>query len=148
MPTILASVISGAWPLLLAAAVFVIGYGQGQDKAKADYAAAEAKRIYYADKNAQAASIQYIDRIRYIKDKRIAKKITHSDRVMLPADYRVQHDAAAQPDASPTDNANAAPIAAAALADTVSNNYAICHENAAKLSAMQDWARSLHRGAE
>ena len=148
MPTILASIISGAWPLVLAAAVFVIGYGQGQDKAKADYAAAEVKRIYYTDKNAQAASIQYIDRIRYIKDKQIAKKITHSDRVMLPADYRVQHDAAAQPDASPTDNANAAPIAAAAFADTVSNNYATCHDNAAKLTALQDWARSLHRGAE
>ena len=147
MPTILASIISGAWPLVLAAAVFVIGYGQGQDKAKADYAAAEAKRIYYADKNAQAASIQYIDRIRYIKDKQIAKKITHSDRVMLPADYRVQHDAAAQPDA-PAGAANAAAVAAAAFADTVSNNYATCHDNAAKLTALQDWARSLHRGAE
>ena len=147
MPTILASVISGAWPLLLAAAVFVIGYGQGQDKAKADYAAAEAKRIYYADKNAQAASIQYIDRIRYIKDKQIAKKITHSDRVMLPADYRVQHDSSANPDA-PAGAANAAAVAAAAFADTVSNNYATCHDNAAKLTALQDWARSLHRGAE
>ena len=147
MPTILASIISGAWPLVLAAAVFVIGYGQGQDKAKADYAAAEVKRIYYADKNAQAASIQYIDRIRYIKDKQIAKKITHSDRVMLPADYRVQHDAAAQPDA-PAGAANAAAVAAAAFADTVSNNYATCHDNAAKLTALQDWARSLHRGAE
>ena len=147
MPTILASIISGAWPLVLAAAVFVIGYGQGQDKAKADYAAAEAKRIYYADKNAQAASIQYIDRIRYIKDKQIAKKITHSDRVMLPADYRVQHDAATHPDAT-AGAANAAPIAAAAFADTVSNNYAACHDNAAKLTALQDWARSLHRGAE
>ena len=147
MPTILASIISGAWPLVLAAAVFVIGYGQGQDKAKADYAAAEVKRIYYTDKNAQAASIQYIDRIRYIKDKQIAKKITHSDRVMLPADYRVQHDAAAQPDA-PAGAANAAAVAAAAFADTVSNNYATCHDNAAKLTALQDWARSLHRGAE
>lgn len=147
MPTILASIISGAWPLLLAAAVFVIGYGQGQDKAKADYAAAEVKRIYYADKNAQASAIQYIDRIRYIKDKQIAKKITHSDRVMLPADYRVQHDAAAQPDA-PAGAANAAAVAAAAFADTVSNNYATCHDNAAKLTALQDWARSLHRGAE
>lgn len=147
MPTILASIISGAWPLVLAAAVFVIGYGQGQDKAKADYAAAEVKRIYYADKNAKAASIQYIDRIRYIKDKQIAKKITHSDRVMLPADYRVQHDAAAQPDA-PAGAANAAAVAAAAFADTVSNNYATCHDNAAKLTALQDWARSLHRGAE
>ena len=147
MPTILASVISGAWPLLLAAAVFVIGYGQGQDKAKADYAAAEVKRIYYTDKNAQAASIQYIDRIRYIKDKQIAKKITHSDRVMLPADYRVQHDAAAQPDA-PAGAANAAAVAAAAFADTVSNNYAACHDNAAKLTALQDWVRSLQDGTE
>ena len=147
MPKILASIISGAWPLLLAVAVFAIGYGQGQDKAKADYAAAEVKRIYYADKNAQASAIQYIDRIRYIKDKQIAKKITHSDRVMLPADYRVQHDAAAQPDA-PAGAANAAAVAAAAFADTVSNNYATCHDNAAKLTALQDWARSLHRGAE
>ena len=57
MPTIIASIISGAWPLLLAVAVFAIGYGQGQDKAKADYAAAEVKRIYYADKNAQAAAL-------------------------------------------------------------------------------------------
>ena len=62
---------------------------------------------------------------------------------MLPADYRVQHDAAAQPDASPTDNANAAPIAAAAFADTVGNNYATCHDNAAKLTALQGWVRSL-----
>ena len=147
MPTILASIISGAWPLLLAAAVFVIGYGQGQDKAKADYAAAEVKRIYYADKNAQASAIQYIDRIRYIKDKQIAKKITHSDRVMLPADYRVQHDAAAKPDA-PAGAANAAPVAAAAFADTVSNNYATCHDNAAKLTALQDWVRSLQDGTE
>jgi len=45
MPTIIASIISGAWPLLLAVAVFAIGYGQGQDKAKADYAAAEDKSI-------------------------------------------------------------------------------------------------------
>ena len=147
MPTIIASIIGGAWTLLLAVAVFAIGYGQGQDKAKADYAADEAKRIYYTDKNAQAASIQYIDRIRYIKDKQIAKKITHSDRVMLPADYRVQHDAAANPDA-PAGAANAAAVAAAAFADTVSNNYATCHDNAAKLTALQDWARSLHRGAE
>ena len=66
---------------------------------------------------------------------------------MLPADYRVQHDAAAQPDA-PAGAANAAPIAAAAFADTVSNNYATCHDNAARLTALQDWARSLHRGAE
>ena len=147
MPTIIASIISGAWPLLLAVAVFAIGYGQGQDKAKADYAAAEVKRIYYADKNAQAASIQYIYRIRYIKDKQIAKKITHSDRVMLPADYRVQHDAAAHPDA-PAGAANASPVAAAAFADTVSNNYATCHDNAAKLTALQDWARSLQDGTE
>ena len=147
MPTILASIISGAWPLVLAAAVFVIGYGQGQDKAKADYAAAEVKRIYYADKNAQASAIQYIDRIRYIKDKQIAKKITHSDRVMLPADYRVQHDAAAQPDA-PAGAANAAAVAAAAFADTVSNNYAACHDNAAKLTALQGWVRSLQDGTE
>lgn len=66
MPTIIASIISGAWPLLLAVAVFAIGYGQGQDKAKADYAAAEVKRIYYADKNAQAAAIQYRDRVKLI----------------------------------------------------------------------------------
>ena len=51
MPTTIASIIGGAWPLLLAVAVFAIGYGQGQDKA--DYAAAEVKRIYYADKTAR-----------------------------------------------------------------------------------------------
>lgn len=147
MPTIIASIIGGAWPLLLAVAVFAIGYGQGQDKAKADYAAAEVKRIYYADKNAQASAIQYRDRVKYIKDKQIAKKITHSDSIMLPADYRVQHDSAAQPDA-PAGAANAAAVAAAAFADTVSNNYATCHDNAAKLTALQDWARSLQDGTE
>ena len=85
MPTIIASIIGGAWPLLLAVAVFAIGYGQGQDKAKAD---------------------------------------------------------------APAGAANAAAVAAAAFADTVSNNYATCHDNAAKLTALQDWARSLQGGTE
>ena len=144
MPTILVSVLSGAWPLLLAAAVFAIGYGQGEDKAKADYAAAEAKRIFVSDKNARAESIHYLDLVKYLKAKQIeVKKITHSDSIVLPADYRVQHDAAAQPDAIPTGAANAAPIAAAAFADTVSNNYATCHDNAAKLTALQAWVKSL-----
>ena len=129
--------------LLFAAAVFVIGYGQGEAKAKADYTAAEAKRIFVADKNARAESIHYIDRIKYIKAKQIAQKITHSDSIELPADYRVRHDAAAQPDSIPTGAANAAPVAAAAFADTVSNNYAACHDNAAKLTALQAWAKSL-----
>ena len=44
--------------------------------------------------------------------------------------------------------ANASPVAAAAFADTVGNNYATCHDNAAKLTALQDWARSLQGGAE
>ena len=148
MPTILVSVLSGAWPLLLAAAVFAIGYGQGEAKAKSDYTTAEAKRIFVADKNARAESIHYLDRIRYIKDKQIAQKITHSDSIVLPADYRVQHDTAAQPDATPAGNANAAPVAAAAFADTVSNNYAACHDNAAKLTALQAWVKSLQRGSE
>ena len=66
---------------------------------------------------------------------------------MLPDDYRVQHDSAAQPDA-PAGAANASPVAAAAFADTVGNNYATCHDNAAKLTALQDWARSLQDGTE
>lgn len=143
MPTILALVLSGAWSLLFAAAVFVIGYGQGEAKAKSDYTTAEAKRIFVADKNARAESIHYIDRIKYIKAKQIAQKITHSDSIVLPADYRVQHDLAAVPDSIPTGAANAAPIAAADFADTVSNNYAACHDNAAKLTALQAWVKSL-----
>ena len=144
MPTILVSVLSGAWPLLLAAAVFVIGYGQGEAKAKADYTAAEAKRIFVADKNARAESIHYIDRVKYIKAKQIeAKQINHSDSIVLPADYRVQHDLAAIPDSVSTGIADAAPVAAATLADTVSNNYATCNDNAAKLTALQAWVKSL-----
>lgn len=90
--------------------------------------------------------IQYIDRVKVIKEKGDA--IVREIPVFVPAGsgqlgggFRLLHDAAANggpvPDAAGI--AHAAPVPAQDVAATVLVNYPGAHETAARLTALQDW---------
>ena len=59
----------------------------------------------------------------------------------LPSNFRLFHDAAADPFSQATGTADAAPVETQALADTISTNYSSCNQNSATLEALQDWVR-------
>jgi len=63
------------------------------------------------------------------------------DACPIDGSFRLLHDASvhqrAVPDAA--NFVNAAPVAVDAAAATVVANYGTCHENAARLTALQDW---------
>ncbi len=90
--------------------------------------------------------IQYIDRVKVIKEKGDA--IVREIPVFVPAGsgqlgggFRLLHDAAANggpvPDAAGI--AHAAPVPAQDVAATVLVNYPSAHKTAARLTALQDW---------
>ena len=57
----------------------------------------------------------------------------------LSGDFRLFHDAAADPFSKATGTADAVPVET--LADTLSANYSSCNQNSATLEALQDWVR-------
>jgi hypothetical protein len=57
----------------------------------------------------------------------------------LSGDFRLFHDAAADPFSKATGTADAVPVET--LADTISANYSSCNQNSATLEALQDWVR-------
>lgn len=96
---------------------------------------------------------QYVDRVRVIHDttqtlqREIPSYVTPAtDRAfLLPVGFVRLHDAAASgvpalPAAGPAD-ATASDVAASTAASVITDNYGTCHENAAQLSALQDWIR-------
>ena len=60
----------------------------------------------------------------------------------LPGPFRLLHDAAASQSPLPETprGDDGAPVSPQAVAATVADNYATCHQNAARLSALQGWA--------
>jgi hypothetical protein len=98
------------------------------------------------DKVTTKVEIQYRDRVQTVKVKgdTIIKEIVHYvpiDSPDLPAGFRVLHDAAAEnelPD--PARIADAAPVPAATVAETVAANYTGCHANAVAIEEWQNWA--------
>ena len=57
----------------------------------------------------------------------------------LSGDFRLFHDAAADPFSKATGTADA--VSVETLADTISANYSSCNQNSATLEALQDWVR-------
>jgi hypothetical protein len=57
----------------------------------------------------------------------------------LSGDFRLFHDAAADPFSKATGTADA--VSVETLADTLSANYSSCNQNSATLEALQDWVR-------
>jgi len=80
--------------------------------------------------------------------KKVAKIQTKSREVLtnakiptasLSGDFRLFHDAAADPFSKATGTADA--VSVETLADTISANYSSCNQNSATLEALQDWVR-------
>ena len=57
----------------------------------------------------------------------------------LSGDFRLFHDAAADPFSKATGTADA--VSVETFADTLSANYSSCNQNSATLEALQDWVR-------
>lgn len=128
-------------------------YAAGQAKVRAEWDASiergrkEVERLRAeAGKVTVRTEVQYIDRVRVVKEKGDA--IVREVPVFVPAGtadigggFRLLHDAAAQggpvPDAAGI--AHAAAVPAQDLAATVIVNYTTAHEVAERLTSLQDW---------
>ena len=127
--------------------------GQASVQAKWDKSVARGKAEIERLRTAAAkvtvrTEIQYIDRVKVIREKgdaivREVPVFVPAGSPDLPGGFRLLHDAAAAggpvPDAAGI--ADAAPVPAQTAAATVTGNYAIAHETAARLTALQDWVR-------
>lgn len=126
--------------------------GQTNVQTKWDKAVAAAKLKADKEVSKQAAitgkvETKTVTLIRTIRErgKTITREVpvyVSSSDCPMSGGFRVLHDAAAEgtlPD--PADIPDAAPVAAQAVAATVSDNYTACHENAATLSGLQEWVR-------
>jgi len=146
----------GALVALLVGGLFfgagMAGYRRGAHSVQVKWDmehAAQAKRIAELEaRNAEVVTktvIEYRDRIQVVREKgeEIVREVTRyvpSDACPLPAGFRVLHDAAArgEPPEDPVGAiAAAAPVEAAAAAETVAANYQSCRETAERMIALQ-----------
>lgn len=138
---------------LLAAALVVFGWAKGAGNVQAEWDAATVKQsLAVADiKTKQAEATvkvvtEYVDRVQIIRraGETIIKEVTKyvpSDTCTLPAGFRLLHDtAAAGNDPDPAGIADAQPVPAQTLAETIAENYTACRLNAEQLNALQSWA--------
>ena len=88
------------------------------------------------------------DRVIYQDIIREVPKYVSSDLPLLPADFRVLHDAAATgsalPKAGDPARANAATVSPQDVADTVAENYSTCRIDSARLEALQRIIKSIN----
>ncbi len=147
----------------LAMAIFAIdhnGYRRGSEAVKVEwqkervaYIAALQKEQARQAQMVEKVVIEYRDRVKIVKEKgdEIVKLVPQYVRTscVLPGAWRVLHDSAAS-GGVPEDPAGA--IAAAdtveslAALETVAANYTACHENAARLTALQQLVVGLEKG--
>lgn len=90
---------------------------------------------------------KYVDRVQIVqgKSRTIIKEIpiyVKNDTCNLSGSFRLLHDSAVNnelPD--PTRIADAPTVAVETVAETIGENYGICHQNKETLTALQDWVR-------
>lgn len=92
------------------------------------------------------------DRVVYRDQIKEVEKYVPSTLPLLPADFRVYHDAAAAgvpiPAAGDTARADAAPVAPTTVAATIADNYAACRYDQERLEALQAIVRALTHDAQ
>lgn len=148
---------------LLAVALVGFGWVKGAGHVQAEWGAANAKQaaqvVAVKQRQAEAAVqvvTQYVDRIQVVREAgaAIVKEVPvyvspEADAAcVLSRGFVRLHDAAAAGRVpGPAGSADAAPagIALSAAAGTVADNYERCHENSAKLEALQDWIREMQQ---
>jgi hypothetical protein len=90
---------------------------------------------------------KYVDKIKLVHDQgeTIIKEVFHyvpSDTCILPAGFRLLHDAAASGELpNPARSADAQPVTAQDVATTIASNYQQSREIATQLEALQEWVR-------
>lgn len=139
---------------LFAAALFGAGWVKGSASVHTEWDTAISKQtVQVAQMKQHQAEItaevvtKYVDKIRFVHDQgeTIIKEVPHyvpSDTCILPAGFRLLHDAAASgelPDAARS--ADAQPVDAQTVAGTVAINYQQYHEIAAQLETLQEWVK-------
>lgn len=148
----------------LAVVVGVLGYGhvreregvqKGRQAVQAEWdAAVELGRAEVDRLKAAAGRVttkvetKYVDRIVTIREKgdaivREVPVFVPAGSCELPGGFRLLHDAAAAAGPVPeaAGIADAAPVPAQTATATVAGNYATCHEDAVRLTSLQEWAR-------
>lgn len=149
------------WPyrvlalILLAVALVGFGWVKGADQVHAEWDAAVLKQnltTARVQKKQAEATVQvvtkYIDRVRVVQvaGDTIIKEVPQyvpSDSCLLPAGFRVLHDAAASNAVpEPTRVANAPAVPAQDVATTIATNYRQYFELATQLDALQEWVRA------
>lgn len=146
----------------LAVVAGVLGYGhlreregveKGRHAVQADWDAAVERGREEVDRLKAAAGrvttkveTKYVDRVVTIREKgdaivREVPVFVPDGSCDLPGGFRLLHDAAAAAGPVPeaAGIADAAPVPAQTATATVAGNYSACHENAARLSSLQDW---------
>ena len=147
----------------LAVVAGVLGYGhlrereggnKGRQAVQAEWDAAVERGREEVDRLKAAAGrvttvveTKYVDRIVTIREKgdaivREVPVFVPAGSCDLPGGFRLLHDAAAAAGPVPeaAGIADAAPVPAQAATATVAGNYATCHEDAARLTSLQEWA--------
>ncbi len=96
--------------------------------------------------------VQYIDRVKVIKEKgdaivREVPVFVPAGSPDLPGGFRLLHDAAAAngPVPEAAGIAHAAAVPAQTAAATIAGNYASAHETAQRLTSLQEWVRAQCR---
>jgi hypothetical protein len=140
--------------VLFAVALIGFGWVKGASQVHAEWDAAISKQtIQVAQVKQHQAEIttevvtKYVDKIKLVHDQgeTIIKEVSHyvpSDTCILPAGFRLLHDAAASgelPDA--TRSADAQPVTAQDVASTIASNYQQSREIATQLESLQEWVR-------
>ena len=151
------------WLVLAIAAAALIAFGwiKGAAHVQNEWDAATVKQsLTVAEvKTKQAETTikvvtEYVDRVKIVRaaGETIIKEIPRyvpPDTCTLPAGFRLLHDAAAGHNPDPASLADAQPVPAATLAETIADNYTACRLNAEQLMALQDWAlKQSQIGAE
>ena len=148
----------------LAVVAGVVGYGSvrhaagkriGAGEVQAQWDAAVERGRAEVDRLKAAAGrvttrveTKYVDRIVTIREKgdaivREVPVFVPAGSCDLPGGFRLLHDAAAAAGPVPeaAGIADAAPVPAQTAIATVAGNYATCHEDAARLISLQEWAQ-------
>jgi hypothetical protein len=137
-----------AWPIALGGAIFALGISVGVNLGKSDYRR-QLERLA-AEKEKQADAVdkivtKYVDRI---VTREVIKYVPNPDDCSHASGaFRLFFDSTALdkglPKAAP--HTDAAPVPFADIADTIAANHAICHNNADKLRALQEWAAEVSK---
>ncbi len=148
------AIIGGVW--WFSHARYTAGYDAGKEEIQSEWdAAIAAANTATVERQAERAEVTtkvetvYVDRVKTIRGKTIetireVPVYVQADSCSLSGGFRLFHDWASLPSGprpDPADQSDAAAVPAQTLAGTIAENYGVCHENAERLRALQEWVK-------